>query len=85
MKQLIRLAILGYQRFLSPVIHVIGGPGFGCRYQPSCSDYCLQAVMHHGALLGLWLGLRRLCRCQPWGGQGYDPVPGCEHLPQPRR
>jgi uncharacterized protein len=85
MKLLIRIAIRGYQRFLSPVIHCIGGPGSGCRYQPTCSDYFLQAVMHHGSFKGSWLGTKRICRCHPWGGEGYDPVPGCEHLPLPQR
>jgi putative membrane protein insertion efficiency factor len=46
-----------------------------CRYVPSCSTYALEAFEHHGAVRGLWLSLRRLSRCHPWGGQGYDPVP----------
>ncbi|MSV86015.1 MAG: membrane protein insertion efficiency factor YidD [Actinobacteria bacterium] len=47
-----------------------------CRFTPSCSTYAAEAVQQHGALRGSVLGLRRLLRCQPWGGQGYDPVPG---------
>ena len=78
MKWIIRLLIRGYQRFLSPVLHFIGGPGSGCRYQPTCSEYFLQAVMHHGVLKGSWLGIKRIARCQPWGSHGFDPVPGCE-------
>ena len=49
-----------------------------CRYVPSCSTYAREAVAHHGAVRGGWLALRRLVRCAPWGGWGYDPVPGTE-------
>ena len=47
-----------------------------CRFVPSCSTYSVEALEMHGALRGSWLSLRRLLRCHPWGGQGYDPVPG---------
>lgn len=46
-----------------------------CRYVPSCSAYMLEAVEVHGAARGGWLGVRRLCRCHPWGPHGEDPVP----------
>jgi putative membrane protein insertion efficiency factor len=46
-----------------------------CRYEPSCSAYAAQAVAMHGPLRGSWLATCRLCRCGPWGGCGYDPVP----------
>ncbi len=62
-------AIRVYQWTLSPLI----GPA--CRYMPSCSEYTLEAIRTHGPLRGTWLGARRLCRCHPWGGHGYDPVP----------
>ncbi|MDT2075101.1 MAG: membrane protein insertion efficiency factor YidD [Planktomarina sp.] len=50
--------------------------GFNCRYQPTCSAYALEALEIHGALKGSWLTLRRLSKCHPFGGNGYDPVPG---------
>lgn len=46
-----------------------------CRYQPTCSRYAVEALQRHGALRGSWLAARRLLRCNPWGGMGYDPVP----------
>jgi len=46
-----------------------------CRFEPSCSTYALSALEHHGALRGTWLSARRLSRCHPWGGAGWDPVP----------
>ena len=46
-----------------------------CRYTPSCSAYAITALSRYGAARGSWLALKRICRCHPWGGQGYDPVP----------
>ncbi|MGC3989022.1 MAG: membrane protein insertion efficiency factor YidD [Chthoniobacteraceae bacterium] len=80
---LIRLFIRGYQIFLSPVLSFIAGPGAGCRYEPTCSHYFLQAVEKHGSWRGSWLGIRRLCRCHPWGGAGVDPVPEPDKNPRP--
>jgi uncharacterized protein len=61
--------IRAYQLTLSPWF------GAGCRYLPSCSAYASEAVSRHGALAGGWLAARRIVRCNPWGGHGYDPVP----------
>lgn len=79
---LIRLLIRFYQRFLSPALKVAFGPHSGCRYQPTCSHYFLQAVEVHGPLRGSWMGLRRILRCHPWGGFGEDPVPPRTHSHQ---
>jgi len=46
-----------------------------CRYLPSCSDYAAEAIERHGVAAGVGLGVRRLCRCHPFGGSGHDPVP----------
>ncbi|AVR47290.1 membrane protein insertion efficiency factor YidD [Christiangramia fulva] len=58
-----------YQKFISPVT-----PS-SCRYSPTCSSYMIEAIKIHGPLKGLWLGIKRIARCHPWGGHGYDPVP----------
>lgn len=73
---LIRVLIRGYQWFLSPCLQwLTGGPGSGCRFEPTCSHYLLEACDAHGVLRGGWLGVKRLGRCHPWGGCGFDPVP----------
>ncbi len=56
---------LGPSRILPPT----------CRYMPSCSQYAIEALEKHGAIKGGWLATKRLLRCHPWGGHGYDPVP----------
>lgn len=73
MAAIVRVFIRFYQWTLSPVLYLLGGAG--CRFQPTCSEYFLQAVETHGVMHGSWLGLKRLARCNPWGGCGYDPVP----------
>ena len=50
--------------------------GVNCRFQPTCSEYALQALRRHGAFRGSWLAAKRIGRCHPWGGSGHDPVPG---------
>jgi putative membrane protein insertion efficiency factor len=75
MALLVRFLIRVYQLTLSPFLSWLGGPSNGCRFHPTCSAYFLEAVERHGALRGSWLGLKRIGRCHPWGGQGEDPVP----------
>ena len=75
MLTVVRLFIRLYQRFIRPVLLALGGPGSGCRYTPGCSSYFLEACEVHGAARGAWLGLKRIARCHPWGGEGFDPVP----------
>ena len=72
---LARIFIRGYKIVLSPVLHFLAGPGGGCRFEPTCSVYFLQALETHGIIRGTWLGLCRIGRCNPWGGRGPDPVP----------
>ena len=61
--------VRGYQLAISPLL------GSTCRFRPTCSHYMIEALRTHGPARGLWLGLRRIARCHPWGGHGYDPVP----------
>jgi len=75
MRALLRIFIRVYQLTLSPLLAAIGGPGSGCRFQPTCSEYFLQAIESHGSVRGIFLGLKRIARCHPWGGCGEDPVP----------
>jgi hypothetical protein len=58
-----------YRNGISPLI------GVHCRYQPSCSEYAADALRRYGAFKGGYLAVRRIGRCHPWGGSGYDPVP----------
>jgi len=67
---LLRALIRGYQLLISPIL-----PPNSCRFLPTCSHYGMEAIERHGPLAGSWLTLRRLLRCHPWGGSGYDPVP----------
>lgn len=82
LRLLLLTLIQSYRLLLSPMLPP------SCRYTPTCSAYGLKAVRRHGALYGGWLTLRRILRCHPWGGQGYDPVPGddtadpCRHTHQ---
>lgn len=70
-RQVVRVPILFYRYTLSSFM------GRQCRYLPTCSEYAEEAVMRHGALAGSVMATARICRCHPWGGHGYDPVPRC--------
>ncbi len=63
------LVLRGYKRWVSPVLPP------ACRYLPTCSDYAQEAILRHGPLRGSWMAGKRICRCHPWGGHGFDPVP----------
>ena len=73
MRHLLIIAVRIYQYPLSPFITFVAGDV--CRFDPTCSHYAIEALKTHGALRGSWLALKRIFRCHPWGGQGYDPVP----------
>ena len=70
---MITRALIGVARFWQRWPSAILSPT--CRYQPSCSAYTIEALSRYGALKGGWLALRRVLRCHPFGGHGYDPVP----------
>lgn len=63
------LPVRFYQLAISPMLPP------SCRYVPTCSQYTIEALRKHGPGKGLWLAVRRILRCHPWGGSGYDPVP----------
>lgn len=67
--KLLLLLIKFYQYGISPLKPPT------CRYVPTCSQYALEAIRKYGPFKGLWLAVKRLLRCHPWGGSGYDPVP----------
>ena len=75
---LLRGLVRLYQLTLSPLLPM------ACRFDPSCSRYAMQALAEHGALKGSLLAAKRLGRCHPWGGSGYDPVPpaATHHTPR---
>ncbi|MEO0413897.1 MAG: membrane protein insertion efficiency factor YidD [Verrucomicrobiota bacterium] len=78
MKAVLIFIVRIYQVCISAPLHYITGPFSGCRFEPSCSQYFIEAVTLHGPWKGAWLGTIRIFRCNPWGGCGYDPVPGWE-------
>ncbi|MDB5713833.1 MAG: yidD [Sphingomonadales bacterium] len=69
MKQVLIWVAKGWQRGPSLIL-----PS-SCRYAPSCSAFAIEALERYGALRGGWIALKRILRCHPWGGSGYDPVP----------
>lgn len=68
-KKLLVWPILFYQRYISTLTPP------ACRFTPTCSQYAIEAIEKYGPMKGLWLAIRRISRCHPWGGSGYDPVP----------
>jgi|TARA_X000001036_G_scaffold321645_2_gene300116 hypothetical protein len=63
------ILIKGYQLLISPFLPPT------CRYQPTCSNYSKEALIKHGFLKGGWMAIKRISKCHPWGGSGYDPIP----------
>ncbi|MCI1778451.1 MAG: membrane protein insertion efficiency factor YidD [Bacteroidales bacterium] len=63
------LLVKFYQLFISPL------KPQSCRFTPTCSEYAIEALKKHGPFKGLYLAVKRIMRCHPWGGSGYDPVP----------
>ena len=72
---LLKGLVLAYRYSLSSLI------GNECRFRPTCSEYAMDAITAHGAIRGGWLAIRRMARCHPWGGSGWDPVPGADDAP----
>ena len=68
----LRGLVFAWRYLLAPVLPP------SCRFAPSCSEYALEALERFGAFKGSWLAARRILRCHPWGGSGYDPVPGAD-------
>ena len=66
---LLMLPIRFYRKFISPLTPP------SCRFTPTCSEYAIEAITKHGPFKGTWLAIRRVLRCRPGGGSGYDPVP----------
>ena len=69
LSQLLLIPIFFYQRFISPML------GKNCRFTPTCSQYAVEAIRKYGPFKGLFLAIKRILRCHPWGGSGYDHVP----------
>jgi uncharacterized protein len=69
LKKIFIFPIRVYQWTISPLL------GANCRHVPSCSHYTVEAIQEWGVLKGIWLGMKRIARCHPWGTHGYDPVP----------
>ncbi len=73
LRKLLALPLIALVQFYRYCISPLTPPS--CRYTPTCSQYALQALRKYGPIKGSWLALKRLLRCHPWGGSGYDPLP----------
>lgn len=73
------LLIRVYQLFLSPLKQFFFGSSCACRFQPTCSAYAREALLEHGFWRGIFLAIRRILKCHPWGAEGYDPVPSLKN------
>jgi putative membrane protein insertion efficiency factor len=69
LKKVFILPIKVYQWLISPLL------GQNCRHEPTCSNYAIEAIREWGVIRGIWLGIKRISKCHPWGTFGYDPVP----------
>lgn len=74
--QLLAWPLVQLLRFYRVAVSPWLGPN--CRFTPSCSSYAIEALQNRGVVTGIWLAVRRIARCHPWGGAGYDPVPGAQ-------
>ena len=72
-KRIVAFPLILLVRFYQVCISPLKPPS--CRFTPTCSQYAIEALRKHGPLKGLYLTVRRILRCHPWGGSGYDPVP----------
>ena len=70
---MLRHGLIGAIRFYQRAVSPLTGPS--CRFSPTCSEFAVGAIDRYGALSGGWLAFKRILRCRPFGGQGYDPVP----------
>lgn len=71
---LLLLPVYFYRGYISPMTPP------SCRFVPTCSEYAIEAIKKHGPFKGLYLAVRRILRCHPWGGSGYDPGGGCSDI-----
>ena len=67
-KRFFIVLVKGYQYLISPLL------GQNCRYTPTCSEYSIQAIEKYGIFKGIWLSIKRISKCHPWGGSGHDPL-----------
>jgi hypothetical protein len=75
LQTLFSIALNFYRVAASPLLHLLVGAGFGCRFEPTCSQYASEALALHGNIKGTLFAFKRICRCNPFGRAGYDPVP----------